>query len=303
MATLREYFETDFNQTRIDFVCSNDKKIQGILLYDFIAHASFIALYISNITNIEDYIKFINHFASTRQIELTTPIRITAPKLATKNNGDELRLSNREGKEPLVEYKFSGGHFISAEDLLFTSKYFIYSEHQLNEKDVLKLIEEGKKLKLSIEFRSSDYVKNRMKNEKPVAFISYDYRDRELTRKIANELRGMRCSVWYDEFSIKPGDSLRESIEKGIKECKKCILILSQYYLANNSRAKNEFTSIFTKQIIEAKNVVIPIWLDVKIEDVYAYSPSLLNIAGLKWKDASEDENIRKLYSAINQLM
>jgi hypothetical protein len=38
-------------------------------------------------------------------------------------------------------------------------------------------------------------------------------------------------TVWYDEFSLKVGDSLRESIEKGIKECKKCILILTQNYL------------------------------------------------------------------------
>lgn len=40
---------------------------------------------------------------------------------------------------------------------------------------------------------------------------------------LENVLPGMG----YHEFSLKVGDKLRESIEKGLKDCRKCILVLS----------------------------------------------------------------------------
>ncbi len=67
-----------------------------------------------------------------------------------------------------------------------------------------------------------------------MVFISHDSHDKEeVASKIAIELTRRVCPVWYDEFSLKVGDSLRESIEKGLKECKKCILILSPSFLTN----------------------------------------------------------------------
>ena len=68
----------------------------------------------------------------------------------------------------------------------------------------------------------------------------------------------MRCPVWYDEYSVKVGDSLRASVEKGLKESKKCVLILSPNFLSNTGWTKTEFDSIFTRQILEGSNIVPP---------------------------------------------
>lgn len=36
-------------------------------------------------------------------------------------------------------------------------------------------------------------------------------------RPLANALRDRNVEVWYDEFSLKLGDSIRRSLDKGLK--------------------------------------------------------------------------------------
>jgi TIR domain len=98
-----------------------------------------------------------------------------------------------------------------------------------------------------------------MELEKPLAFISHDSKDkREVAGPIAVGLQKLMCPVWYDEFSLNVGDHLRESIERGLKEAKKFVLILSPNFFSNNSWTKTEVNSIFTREILEQKSVVLP---------------------------------------------
>jgi hypothetical protein len=104
--------------------------------------------------------------------------------------------------------------------------------------------------------------------------------------------------VWYDEYSLKVGHSLREQIEKGLKECKKCILILTPNYLSNEGWGKKEFNSVFTRELIEKQNVVLPVWHNVSAREIYEYSPSLADRVALNWS-AGVEEVARKLKHAI----
>ena len=106
------------------------------------------------------------------------------------------------------------------------------------------------------------------------------------------------CFVWYDEYSLKVGDSLRESIEKGIKDCKKCVLILSPNFLSNKGWTKVEFNSIFTREILETKNLVLPVWCGISIHVLFDYSPILLDRVGINW-DLGLDQIFNKLYQVI----
>ena len=87
----------------------------------------------------------------------------------------------------------------------------------------------------------------------------------------------MLCPVWYDEFKLQPGDSLRESIERGLKSCQKCIVVLSKNFFSNSGWTKREFDTIYTREILQEKRLLIPIWLDVEKQDVFDYSPVLLD--------------------------
>lgn len=154
-------------------------------------------------------------------------------------------------------------------------------------------------LEMRIQIRDTQYAVGREALEKPLAFICHDSRDKEeIAIKLARRLRSMACPVWYDEFSLKVGDSLRESIEKGLKECKKCVLVLTPNFLSNGGWTKKEFNSIFTREIIEKKNIILPVWHNVTKENIYEYSPSLADKYALDW-NSGEDDVVRHLYGVL----
>ncbi len=102
---------------------------------------------------------------------------------------------------------------------------------------------------------TDEYAERKSKTEKPLAFLSHDSRDKlDLVRPLAAELSSLMCPVWYDEYSLKVGVSLRSTIEEGLKNTKNCILILSPNFLENDGWGKTEFDSIFTREIIEKRN-------------------------------------------------
>jgi hypothetical protein len=168
-----------------------------------------------------------------------------------------------------------------------------------SDKEIGKVKEESRKLGHEVQFRSQTQAAARSKFEAPLAFICHDSRDKEIARKIAVGLQRMKCPVWYDEFSLKVGDNLRESIEAGLRSCKKCVLILSPNFFSNNGWTKREFDSIFTREILEERRLVLPVWLDVSKQQVFDYSACLLNIKGVDWTQVGEDETMRRLYLAI----
>lgn len=106
------------------------------------------------------------------------------------------------------------------------------------------------------------------------------------------------CPVWYDEFSLKVGDSLRESIEIGLKECSKCILVITPNFLGNGGWSKREYDSIFTRELIEKQKVILPVWHEVSKEQVYEYSPILADRVAVQWS-LGLTEVTRKLLHAI----
>jgi hypothetical protein len=130
--------------------------------------------------------------------------------------------------------------------------------------------------------RDREYARKRSESEKPLAFISHDSRDKDsLVRELAHQLVRLMCPVWYDEYSLKVGDSLRASIEKGLKEARKCIIVLSPNFLSNDGWSKAEFDSIFTREILEKTNVILPVWHNIGAKEIYEYSPRLADKVGL----------------------
>lgn len=75
----------------------------------------------------------------------------------------------------------------------------------------------SKGLWLTIRFLG--YLEKKAELEKPRALLSHDSREKaEVAGPVAVGLQKLMCPMWYDEFSLKVGDYLRESIERGLKE-------------------------------------------------------------------------------------
>ena len=72
-----------------------------------------------------------------------------------------------------------------------------------------------------------------MEPKRNTIFISHASEDkRTFVRPLAHALKGRGLQIWYDEFSLKLGDSLRRSIDRGLAECSAGVVVLSPSFFA-----------------------------------------------------------------------
>lgn len=301
MATVRQYFETDFSHTAriyLKVAAPDQATVDAALLCDFAGNLMFFACYVPGADRPLEFFTRLLESLEYGKTSLTFDRRIYLP--STHWFPGQLHVEN---KNPLVirAQFFGEPDWIDSSHLKASTRIFIYAETQLSDEDVLKLKEHGRKIGHEVQFRSQKHADARSAVEKPLAFISYDSRDEDVAKKIAINLQRMMCPVWYDQFSLKVGHNLRDSIEAGIKSCKKCILILSQNFFSNKGWTKKEFDSVFTREILEEKHLVLPVWYDVTKHMVFEYSPSLLNVKGVDWAKLGEDEVCRQLHQVATE--
>ena len=199
-----------------------------------------------------------------------------------------------------VSLGFSGTtEHIPLGDLQFTGRLFVYTEAPVTPDAQRELAQFASQRGVKLVLRDGTYMNRRSELEVPMAFISHDSRDKDpFVRELASTLQKMLCTVWYDEYSLVAGQSLRASIEKGLKECKKCLLVLSPNFIGNEGWTKAEFDSIFTREILEKQNVIVPVWLGVSKEEVYEYSLRLLDKVGIP-ATLGVDEVCRRIVRAL----
>jgi hypothetical protein len=188
---------------------------------------------------------------------------------------------------------YGGSIKLGVDSPVLHDELYFYVENPIDDKQTFSkntpLNNLAEELGITVYFREEEYRKERSKSMKLLAFISHDSRDKELiARPIAQELTSKLYNIWFDEYSLKIGDNLRESIEKGIKESNKCVLVLTPNFLSNPGWTKKEFDSIFTKELIKKENLILPIWYNVSAQDIYEYSPSLANTVALHWPEKSK---------------
>lgn len=298
MSTIRQYFDTDFDhmlRVHITYTAS-DVPCDASMFYDANANSAFLAFYFGDASlQPSDFEKVLGSIKyGTSQFSLQGAVWLPSARVFHGS----LRVHNENPFK--IEYQLFGDP--TWRNLLSTPpsrRVFIYAETCFCETQISELIDAASIFGHELQFRDAAYANRRTILEKPLAFISHDSRDKEaIARPIALNLQRKICPVWYDEFSLKLGVNLRESIEEGLKECKKCVLVLSPNFLSNRSWGKKEFESIFTREILEDAKLVLPIWVDVTKEQVYQFSPSLLNVKGIDWNAVGEDEVCRQIYVA-----
>jgi hypothetical protein len=191
---------------------------------------------------------------------------------------------------------------VAAHELCFSGSVLLYVDDYLSEdrRTELEAVASSSTSLIRLQIRDASYAAWRTKSEIPRAFISHDSRDKVgLVRPLADRLRGMLCPVWYDEYSLKIGDSVRESIDKGLLECPKCILVLSPSFLANPGWTMGEFNAAVGRHFTSGRAVLLPIWHDVSREDVERYSPMVADVFALN-SAVGVDELGRQLFLALN---
>jgi hypothetical protein len=112
------------------------------------------------------------------------------------------------------------------------------------------------------------------------AFISHATEDKsELVRPLVTRLRELGVTIWYDEFELKVGDSLRRCIDRGLAASRFGIVVLSPSFFAKNW-PQYELDGLVAKELMSGK-VILPLWHRVTKEEVIRYSPSLADKVAL----------------------
>lgn len=118
------------------------------------------------------------------------------------------------------------------------------------------------------------YVETIEANKDYDVFISHASEDKEeVVRPLANALKNMGIKVWYDEFELKIGDSLRRKIDQGLSKSRFGIVVISRSFV-KKGWTNYELDGLMTKAI-SGQQILLPIWHDITKQEVIDYSPSL----------------------------
>lgn len=117
-------------------------------------------------------------------------------------------------------------------------------------------------------------------------FISHASEDKEtIVRSLVSELVNQGLKVWYDEFTLRIGDSLRQKIDKGLARSRVGLVVLSPFFIAKGW-TNYELDGIVTRAV-SGEQLLLPIWHNITKQEVVDFSPSLAD------KVARSTETIR----------
>lgn len=130
-------------------------------------------------------------------------------------------------------------------------------------------------------------------------FISHAGEDKdEIVRPLAQALRLHRVEVWYDEFTLLAGSSLRKSIDAGLAKSRYGIIILSPKFFGK-AWPEWELNGLVQRHISGSQNVLLPIWHQVDRDAVAAYSPPLADLVAIQ-SSAGVDVVVQHLLKVIH---
>lgn len=130
-------------------------------------------------------------------------------------------------------------------------------------------------------------------------FISHASEDKDdVVRPLANALQLNGLRVWYDEFELKIGDSLRRKIDRGLASSRFGIVVLSKSFI-KKGWTNYELDGIITRSI-SGEQVILPIWHDITKKEVLDYSPSLADKVARNTASYTIEEIAKEIAELIN---
>ena len=130
------------------------------------------------------------------------------------------------------------------------------------------------------------------------AFVSHTWEDKQtFVRPLVRALSEFGVSLWYDEISLKPGDSLSGSINRGIAKSRTGIVVVSRAFLRKHW-PEAELRALMTRRI-EAGIKLLPVWHGVDKEEVASFSPMLADLVALVTADRTAQEVALALLAEI----
>lgn len=145
---------------------------------------------------------------------------------------------------------------------------------------------------------SSGKAANRRSTQQWDVFICHASEDKNVfVQPLADALKAKRLRVWYDDFTLKVGDSLRRSIDRGLSHSRYGVVVLSPAFFGKDW-PERELDGLVAKEV-GGRKVILPVWLNVTAEDVRNYSLTLADRVAASSSDGL-DAVVEKLVEAIS---
>ncbi len=131
-------------------------------------------------------------------------------------------------------------------------------------------------------------------------FISHASEDKEaIVVPLANALEELGVKVWFDQFALRIGDSLRRKIDEGIANSRFGVVVISKSFLAKGW-PQYELDGLVT-MAVSGKQVLLPIWHEISKDEVINASPSLADKVALRTADYGVREIAAEIAAVVAQ--
>ena len=92
-------------------------------------------------------------------------------------------------------------------------------------------------------------------------FLSHSSHDKSIVRPLAERLRQDGLRVWFDEWELRPGDSIPSTIEAGLEQSRVLVLCMSAQAFGSDW-AQLEFGTLRFRDPLNKDRRFIPLRLD-----------------------------------------
>jgi len=129
-------------------------------------------------------------------------------------------------------------------------------------------------------------------------FVSHASEDKdEFVRDFVKCLQENGVNVWYDEFTLRVGDSLRRSIDNGLKNSRYGIVVLSEAFF-KKEWPQRELDGLFAREI-NGEKVILPIWHKISKNEVFKYSPLIADMLALNTASFTIEEIAKEISDRV----
>ena len=151
------------------------------------------------------------------------------------------------------------------------------------------------------------WLKDTLDRSQPKIFISYRSRRRNDARSLAESLKRKGASIWFDEWSIMPGDSIPEAINRGLDWCTHLVLIVDSTFFESRW-SKAEYESVLYRHLSDRHyfrrqpdyRPLIPLFM---VDPASSKMPPMLaRIRGIDCRKKNWEEVATQLWNAITTI-
>ncbi|MBA3314684.1 MAG: TIR domain-containing protein [Planctomycetaceae bacterium] len=139
---------------------------------------------------------------------------------------------------------------------------------------------------------------NAMLNRRDV-FISHASEDKDvIARPLAEELIRLGLTVWFDEYEISIGDSLRQKIDDGLSQSAFGVVVLSHSFFAKRW-TRRELDGLTAQEDATNRNRILPVWHEITHAEVSKHSPTLAGVRAARTSDQTVQQIAHEIAEVI----